>query len=61
MIGVIFATLFVWSLVEGVLVHTSGMMETALMYYLAAWLSGIGAFALYMQSKNLFRYAKLSE
>lgn len=61
MVGVIFATLFIWSLVEGFLIHTGGDISTALLYYFAAWLSGIGALALYVQAKTIFRYAKLSQ
>jgi len=59
-VGVIFVTLFVWSLVEGILSHMAGG-GVALPYYFAAWLAGIGALTLYFQAKQLIHYASISE
>ena len=59
-VGVVFATLFVWSLVEGVLSHMAGG-EQPLLYYFAAWLAGVGALTLYFQAKQLIHYASISE
>ncbi|MFH1240674.1 MAG: hypothetical protein V1672_05710 [Candidatus Diapherotrites archaeon] len=59
--GVILSTLFVWSLIEGVITHFHREMAVALLYYFAAWLSGIAAIGLYWQSRKDYRYAQLSE
>ena len=59
-VGVIFATLFIWSLVEGILSHVAGG-NTPLMYYYAAWLAGVGALTLYFQARRLIHYASISE
>lgn len=59
-VGVIFATLFVWSLVEGILSHMRNGQFTFI-YYFAAWLSGVGAFTLYIQAKSILHYAKISK
>lgn len=60
LVGVIFATLFVWSLVQGVLSHIGGG-QFAFLYYFAAWLAGVGAFTLYIQSQQLIHLASISE
>lgn len=61
-VGVIFATLFVWSMVQGVLNHiTTGGNEMTFLYYFAAWLAGIGGLVLGMQSRQLLHYASISE
>jgi len=61
-VGVIFATLFVWSMVQGVLNHiATGGNEITFLYYFAAWLAGIGGLVLGMQSKQLLHYASISE
>ncbi len=59
-VGVIFATLFVWSMVEGIMSHLQNGQFT-LFYYFAAWLSGVGAFTLYIQAKSILHYAKISK
>ncbi len=61
-VGVILATLFVWSMVQGVLLHTMGADgEVIFLYYFAAWFAGIGALTLYIQSRQLIHYASISE
>ena len=61
-VGVILATLFVWSMVQGILLHTMDSdSEIILLYYFAAWLAGIGALALYHQSKELIHLASISD
>lgn len=59
-VAVTFGTLFVWCMVQGVLAHFAND-NSALFYYFASWLSGVGAFALYMQAKSLFHYATISK
>ncbi len=61
-VGVILATLFVWSMVQGVLLHTmDANSEIILLYYFAAWLAGVGALTLYLQAKQLIHYASISD
>jgi len=61
-LGVAFATLFVWSMVQGILVHmTTGGTDAAFVYYFAAWLAGIGGLVLGIQAKQLIHYASISE
>ncbi len=60
MMGVAFATLFIWSMVQGVLSHFSDGQYTFL-YYFAGWLAGIGGFTLYIQARQLIHYASISE
>ena len=61
-LGVSFATLFVWSMVQGILTHmTAGGDEVAFMYYFAAWLAGIGGLVLGIQARQLIHYASISE
>jgi len=59
-VGVILATLFVWSMVQGVLSH---MVEGpfTFLYYFAGWLAGVGGMVLYIQAKQLIHYASISE
>ena len=59
--GVILSTLFVWALIEGIMTHFAREIAIALLYYFAAWLSGIAAIGLYWQSRKDYRYAQLSE
>ncbi len=59
MIGVILASLFVWTMVQGFLVHPTNE-STAFVYYFIGWLSGVAAFVLYFQARGLFHYAKIS-
>ncbi len=61
-LGVAFATLFVWSMVQGILTHiVTGGNEAAFMYYFAAWLAGIGGLVLGIQARQLIHYAQISE
>ena len=63
-LGVAFATLFVWSMVQGILVHTTMTTkgdEIAFLYYFAAWLAGIGGLVLGIQARQLIHYASISE
>ena len=59
--GVILASLFVWSMMQGVLAHFSGGDSVAFSYYFVAWLSGIAGLSLYWQAKKLFHFAKISK
>ncbi len=59
-VGVILATLFVWSMVQGVLSHMAEGQFTFL-YYFAGWLAGIGGMTLYIQARQLIHYASISE
>ena len=59
-VGVALATLFVWSMVQGVLSHMAGG-EFTLYYYFASWLAGIGGLTLYHQAKEILHYASISE
>lgn len=68
MVGVILASLFVWSMVQGLLAHLSQQANsfgnqdsTAFAYYFISWISGVAALALYWQAKNLFHYAEISK
>ena len=58
-IGVVLASLFVWCLLQGALIHLQGNHVSALFYYLLAWLAGIAALALYAQAKILLHYVKI--
>jgi hypothetical protein len=58
--GVAFATLFTWTLVQGVMSHLSSGQYT-LLYYFAAWFAGVGALTLYRQSKEMLHVAEISE
>ena len=57
-VGVVFATLFIWALVQGILSHIGGS-EYTLLYYFASWLAGVGAIALATQARTLFHYAQI--
>ncbi len=61
-VGVVLATLFVWSMVQGILSHLgSGGSEITFLYYFAAWIAGIGGLFLGLQAKQLIHYASISE
>ena len=60
-IGVVLASLFVWSMIQGVLIHFSNNTVVAFYYYFVGWISGVAAISLYWQAKNLFHYAKISK
>jgi len=60
--GVVLATLFIWNLVQGIVIQFEGIESiTPLVHYFSAWLSGIAAFWLYFRAKQLFHYAKISK
>lgn len=67
--GVILASFFIWSMVQGVLLHTTpagpgadpSKDTIAFGYYFVGWVSGVAALALYWQAKNLFHYAEISK
>ena len=61
-VGVAFATLFIWSMVQGILTHiAAGANEMAFLYYFAAWIAGIGGLVLGIQARQLIHYASISE
>ncbi len=68
-VGVILASLFIWSMMQGLLIHLtrpdfaiiSDRDTTAFAYYFVSWISGVAALALYWQAKNLFHYAEISK
>ncbi|MFH1391237.1 MAG: hypothetical protein ABIH20_02905 [Candidatus Diapherotrites archaeon] len=59
-IGVILASLFMWSMMQGITSHFNGESSLAFSYYFVGWVSGVAAFSLYWQAKNLFHFAKIS-
>ncbi|MCR4334981.1 MAG: hypothetical protein NUV57_00400 [archaeon] len=59
-IGVILASLFMWSMMQGITTHIFGETALAFSYYFIGWVSGIAALSLYWQAKNLFHFAKIS-
>ena len=68
-VGVILASLFAWSMMQGILVHVTrpdltivtDRDTTAFAYYFIGWISGVAALALYWQAKNLYHYAEISK
>jgi len=58
-IGVALATLFFWTLIEGLLEQLANHPLPSLAFYFIAFLSGIAAVYNYLQSRILFHYAKL--
>lgn len=59
-VGVVLTSLFIWCLLQGGLAQFSGDSAMAFTYYFIGCLSGIAAFALYLQAKTQFYYAKIS-
>jgi hypothetical protein len=59
-IGTALITLFIWALVQGVLMHGKAPQMAAL-YYFASVLAGVGGFALYHQAKYTLHYAKIAK
>lgn len=59
-IGVVLATLFVWCIVQGFMIHTTGNSQVALVYYFLAWIAGIAALGNGVQARAMFHYAKLA-
>ena len=60
-LGVILASLFMWSMVNGVATHLGGDFSSAFAYYFVGWISGVAALALYWQAKHLFHFAEISK
>jgi hypothetical protein len=60
MVGVVLASLFVWSLLQGAINHLDNGSGIAFGYYFVSWLSGVSALVLYIQARGLFHYAKIS-
>lgn len=68
-VGVVLASLFLWSMMQGILIHATRPSLTiptdrdvlALSYYFVGWISGVAALALYWQAKNLYHYAEISK
>lgn len=58
LIGAGLATLFMWSIVQGIMAHLQNE-NTAIIYYFAAWLAGVAMLAFYTQARNLFHYAQI--
>ena len=59
-IGVVLASLFLWTIVQGVMLQLSGESQVAIICYFLAFMAGIAALYNYMQAKTTFHYAKLS-
>ena len=59
-VGVVLATLFIWSMVQGVLSHMATGQFT-LLYYFVAWLAGIGGLTLYHEARSILHYARISK
>ena len=60
-VGVILASLFAWSMMQGIALHLSGSGALAFGFYFVGWISGVGALALYWQARNLFHFARISQ
>ena len=60
-VGVVLASLFAWSMMQGIVLHIAGKSTVAFGFYFVGWISGVGAFALYWQAKNLFHFARISQ
>ncbi|PIN85517.1 MAG: hypothetical protein COV47_01715 [Candidatus Diapherotrites archaeon CG11_big_fil_rev_8_21_14_0_20_37_9] len=60
-IGVILASLFMWSMMQGITLHLNGQEFLAYPFYLVGWISGISALSLYWQAKKLFHFATISK
>lgn len=59
-VGVILASLFVWSMMQGILAHFNSNDSLAFTYYFVGWISGIAALSLYWQARRIFHFAKIS-
>ncbi|MCR4368952.1 MAG: hypothetical protein NUV67_03535 [archaeon] len=60
-VGVILASLFMWSMMQGVAIHLKGNDSVAFSYYFVGWMSGVAALSLYWQAKNLLHFAEISK
>ena len=52
--GVVLASLFVWSMMQGIIAHFANENSLAFSYYFVGW-------SLYWQAKSLFHYASISK
>lgn len=59
-VGTVFLTLFIWSLVQGVLMHGTAQYM-AMAYYFASVLAGVGGVVLYHQAKYSLHYAQIAK
>lgn len=59
-VGVVLASLFMWSMMQGITLHVAGKDSSAFMYYFIGWVSGVGGLTLYWQAKFIFHMAKIS-
>ncbi len=59
-VGTVFLTLFIWSLVQGVTNHEIDPF-VSLIYYFSSVLAGVGGVVLYYQAKYTLHYAKISK
>jgi len=59
--GVVLASLFVWSMMQGIIAHFANDNSLAFSYYFVGWISGVAALSLYWQAKSLFHYATISK
>ncbi|HLC80091.1 MAG TPA: hypothetical protein VJG83_06800 [archaeon] len=68
-VGVILASLFIWSMMQGILIHVTrpdfaiitDRDTTAFVYYFVGWICGVASLALYWQARNLFHFARISD
>ena len=68
-VGVVLASMFIWSMMQGILIHVTrpdfaiitDRDTTAFAYYFIGWISGVAALALYWQAKSLYHYAEISK
>ncbi|HLC93205.1 MAG TPA: hypothetical protein VJH23_05875 [archaeon] len=60
-VGVILASLFAWSMMQGISLHLTGNSSIAFGFYFVGWISGVGALALYWQARSLFHFARISQ
>ncbi|HIH09756.1 MAG TPA: hypothetical protein HA254_03735 [Candidatus Diapherotrites archaeon] len=59
--GVGLASLFIWCIMQGIMLHLQGNGAGAFPFYFLGWVSGIGGLALYWQAKELFHFAEISK
>ncbi|VVC00184.1 Uncharacterised protein [uncultured archaeon] len=58
--GVALASLFIWCIMQGIILHLAGKSLDAFPYYFIGWVSGVGGLALYWQAQSLYHYAEIS-
>ena len=59
-IGVMLASLFAWTFVQGFFEHSAGNGLEALILYFVAFLAGVAAIYNYIQARSNFQFAKMS-